>query len=411
MLQHITLILPIAYRGGSLRVAKTIARMIRRASSEAGTPCGVRLAVIEGKYDLGAEFRDLRDDGIEVREFTWDVIDRRKSETISLVQNRPTSLPFDEYQVPSDGMNDLMDSDLWLVVSDRLERPLAPIKPYVVFATDYIQRYVPEIFPEGVRGKGDIPFLHAARLAAGVITTTPQTRLDAISYAGVPASRLRLAAMDFDPTWIPKLQPSRRKGPRHIIWPTNPTQHKNHDRAFDALIKYYEELGGALDVRIVGPNSRWMDPTESISPQVEAIKHVREVRSKISRSSTLQERVLFSGELSDYDYASALTDAAFLWHPTIYDNGTFAVAEAAWCKCPSLSSGYPQMRYIGERFSIPMKFFNARSVGEMAEALKDMETEAASLREQLPSREALSMHSWERHAPEYWTMLCGIVAQ
>jgi len=61
LLKRITVILPIAYRGGSLRVAKTIARMIKKGSAEADDNCGVRLAVIQGKYDLQSDFRDLHE--------------------------------------------------------------------------------------------------------------------------------------------------------------------------------------------------------------------------------------------------------------------------------------------------------------------------------------------------------------
>jgi len=134
LLKRITVILPIAYRGGSLRVAKTIARMIKKGSAEADDNCGVRLAVIQGKYDLQSDFRDLHEDEIEVREFEWERIEQQKAENIAFIQGQRADLYAAEYQIPVGGY-------------DRLELPLAPVKPFVVFATDYIQRYVPEIFP------------------------------------------------------------------------------------------------------------------------------------------------------------------------------------------------------------------------------------------------------------------------
>jgi hypothetical protein len=66
------------------------------------------------------------------------------------------------------------------------------------------------------------------------------------------------------------------------------------------------------------------------------------------------------------------------------------------------------MRYIGERFSIPMEFFNASSVEDMAQALKNMELKADGIRANLPSHEVLSQHSWQTYADEYWQMLRGI---
>ncbi|WEX10269.1 glycosyltransferase [Chelativorans sp. AA-79] len=412
MLKHVTVILPIDYRGGSLRVAKTIARMIKRGSMEAGNPCSVRIAALEDRYDLHADFGDVREEGIEVREFAWAHISNREAETIALVQHKSVDLMSPDFQVPVDGINDLMDSDIWLFVSDRFNRPLAPVKPFVVFATDYIQRYVPEIFSKKGGRTDDLPLYQSARMADAVFTTTPHTRLDAISFAGIPAERVHLAPMDFDPTWIADAEPpidfSRSAC---IIWPTNANAHKNHVRAFEALIQYYERLGGQLDVKLVGPNTKWIDPSSGLPDAIKDNDYIRGLRKQVSSSTTLHRHVNFAGELSDAAYAKALTEARFLWNPTLFDNGTFAVAEAAWCGCPSLSSNYPQMRYIGERFSIPLELFNARSVDEMAQALKSMETKAPQVRKNLPSRDALSQHSWERYASQYWAILNGALAR
>ncbi|TPK42319.1 MULTISPECIES: glycosyltransferase family 4 protein [unclassified Mesorhizobium] len=415
MLKHITIILPIAYRGGSLRVTKTIARMIRAGSMKAGEPCRVRIGVLVGKYDLSSDFGDAIEDGVDIAEFEWARVDQIAVATANSHQGRNVDLPFDEYQMPiAEEAKNFADSDLWLVVSDRTERPLAPIRPYAVFATDYIQRYVPEIFERWGWGIVDVPFLDSVRQANAVITTTPQTLEDAVSYVGVPRKKVHLAPMDFDPTAFPKQagrSRSRSKGERkYIIWPTNPTQHKNHIRAFDALVQYYERLGGELDVKIVGTNTHFLNPEAEIAEYLLQIPHVKDARQKFEKSAILNEHVQILGEVSDATYAQLVAGAEFMWHPTLYDNGTFAVAEAAWLGTPSLSSGYPQMRYIGERFSIPMEFFNARSAPKMAEALKAMESGAATVRAKLPSREALSKHTWQHYASDYWSMLKGIAA-
>jgi glycosyltransferase involved in cell wall biosynthesis len=381
-------------------------------SKGSGGACKVRVAVLAGKYDLEADFSDLHIDGIEVREYSWRSISNAEAAAIKRNQQELTSLDFEAYQLPDDGVDNCLDSDLWFIVSDRLEQPLAPVKPYVVFATDYIQRYFPWIFPKSQWGEIDNGYLVAARRALAVIATTPQTAQDVISYAGVPASRVHLAPMDFDPTTLLDADAgtAEKSEAPYIIWPTNPAQHKNHERAFEALIKYFEELHGTLDVKVIGPNSRWLDPSFKVPPQVEAISYVNVVRRKVADHPILTERVSFAGELSDDRYSAALRGATFLWHPTVIDNGTFVVAEAAWCDCPSLASGYPQMRFIGERFSIPMEFFKASSVDEMAKALKEMESKASFVRSILPSRTSLSRHSWQSYASEYWDMLQGIAA-
>lgn len=407
-IKHITIILPIAYRGGTLRVTKTIARMIRAGSEAAGEACGVRIGVLAGKYDLEADFSDALADGVQVAEFEWEKVGPKKVAMANANQGRRVDLPFEEYQMPvSEIASNFADSDVWLVVSDRCEKPIAPIRPYAVFATDYIQRYVPEIFEKKGWGIVDVPFLNTARQADAVITTTPQTREDAISFVGIPRSKVHLAPMDFDPTAFP--EPSTTaQGEKYIIWPTNPAQHKNHLRAFDALERYYVQFGGNLDVRIVGSNTHYLDPQAEIADNILEIPHVKDARKKFDRSPILKEHVRIFGEVADSTYATMLAGAEFMWHPTLYDNGTFAVAEAAWLGTPTLSSGYPQMRYIGERFSIPMEFFNARNPTEMGAALKEMESKADDIRKSLPARESLAGHSWQRYASQYWDMLKDI---
>lgn len=136
---------------------------------------------------------------------------------------------------------------------------------------------------------------------------------------------------------------------------------------------------------------------------------MKSVREIVAGLDNLKSNVEFAGEVADKEYAELLASACFLWHPTLADNGTFAAVEAAYMGCPTLSNDYPQMRYISNRFEIPMQYFNARSVKEMASALKQMEETPIDVG-LLPSRETLSLHSWEAHASEYWDVIVRAAA-
>lgn len=411
--RSVTVILPAPYRGGTLRVTKTVARMLVKGSRDAGEPCHVRIAVLANNYDLKTEFRDAIDEGIEIREISFQEVSSGQVKNTNSFQGRDVALPFQSYFMPEDGINNCIDSDVWLMVSDRMERPLAPVRPLVVFATDYIQRYVPSIFWPPRPGEVDLSYIQTVRQADAVFVTTPQTGLDVVSYVGVPKKRVHLAPMDFDPTSIARVDRARSRpdaSQPYFIWPTNTTRHKNHKRAFEALAMYYEELGGRCDVKLVGPYSEWLNPERDFREIYGSDDHVDAVRAFIRKTPSFKGKVHFLGELSDSAYASSVAGAAFLWHPTLTDNGTFVVAEAAFLGCPSLMSGYPQMRYIAERFSIPDVFFDATNVREMAEALKDMEVRYDEIRRQLPTSEDLNKHSWHAYAQEYWTLLKGALA-
>jgi hypothetical protein len=96
---------------------------------------------------------------IEVRGFNWKILAAREVEDIlplhGVVVHQFISKA---YQVPVDGQENFLDCNFWFIVSDRLHRPLVPLRPYGIFVTDHLQRYVPEIFGrksfQDVNGQG-----------------------------------------------------------------------------------------------------------------------------------------------------------------------------------------------------------------------------------------------------------------
>jgi len=381
--KSIGIFLPVGYRGGSLNSAKNIAKMLYHGSRSANQPVDVIFSCVADTYNIAEEFADLLALGIPVRETRWDD-------------------GYSSYAIPIDGKMNFTDCDFWLLISDRLLQPLAPIKPYGMVVFDYIQRYVPEIL---VAGFNDISFLQTARGAAFVLTTTPQTRQDAIQYAGVAPQRVHLAPMEFSPvfaacTTVPAQQ-------NYFIWTSNTAPHKNHLSAIEALELYYSELHGKLDVFMTGVNTDLFDPeqqpTENVTP------YMHRVREKLAQTQLAKQRLHFKGNQSLADYAATLSAAQFLWHPTKIDNGTFSVIEAAYCNVPSLSSHYPQMQFINERFSLNLSFCDPSQPKDMAVQLKKMEEEHVSKRQMLPAKAALEKYSVAQLAPEFWHLFRGLV--
>lgn len=179
------------------------------------------MAVRADTYDIGEEFRDLIDNGVEVREISFKEVPPEDVNNANYFQGRNIDLQSRTYWLMEDGQNNCADSDLWLVVSYSVEYPIAPIRPTLIFATDFIQRYVPDIIWPPRPGEGDAEALAFLRQSDGVLATTPHTRLDAISYAGLPASKVYLAPMEFDPTfWIVTGQCLRLRNPISFGQPT-----------------------------------------------------------------------------------------------------------------------------------------------------------------------------------------------
>lgn len=404
--------LPIGYRGGTLRAAKNIAKSLVLAARMENQALEVVFSYPEiGNYDPSIEFADLLEYGISIRSTDWQVIPASSlTQAVKLFQRSGTRLLEKEYCLPKDGANDFFDCDLWILISDRLPAPIVPIKKYVVFIFDYIQRYVPDIWVgREAWQKQDGSQFSVARNAEHVYVTTPSTRMDAIAYAGVAPGRVSIAEMDFQPLEFPPSVNSQISiggmegfDQGYILLPTNASAHKNLLTALKALERYYQLLGGDLHVVVTGYDSHIFDPNQCKDREAElnTLTHIRECRELIKKSSALQAHLHFIGEVSDLHYAHYLAKARFLWNPTIYDNGTFSVIEGAYLGVPSLSARYPAMEFMNEKFKLQLTFSDPFDIKEIAAAICNLEAAAEAIK--LPDQAELRKHSWESHASDLY---------
>lgn len=389
--KKIAVVVPVEYRGGSLRGAKLIANALYHGSRQAGEAVDVVFLHLDNPDSYpDEEFMDLEKD-ILIRPFKWNILDAapaRRAMRYSGHEGWEPKSP--RYLVVDDGINNLQDCDLWLIVSDRLSGPLLPMRPSVLMVYDYLQRYV-QILPFGA----DQPFLNAARTALKVLVTTEFTKQDALNYAGVSPEKvfkLPMLAPDFS-----QVKGSFAESSNYFLWTTNTAVHKNHVNAVNALKFYYEELGGVLECRVTGVDTKNLFKS--------SLRHLKPLSGLISKSKLLKRNIKLLGELPDRNYQSVLASAAFLWHAGSIDNGTFSVIEAAGLGVPSLSSDYPAMREIDQQFSLALSWMKSDKPKQMASQLKEMELAYLERRKTLPSSETLGEQSLEKLAGVYWKVV------
>jgi glycosyltransferase involved in cell wall biosynthesis len=387
----IAIFLPLEYRGGTLRAIKLIAAALHVGSRRAGEPADIVLAHLEDRRIYpDTEFQDLLP-GILRRPFRWKTLDREAAERVCRYQGHEAALDGSHFSVPDDGINNFIDCDLWLMISDRLMVPLLPIRPYALVVFDYIQRYQPVL-----SDSEDVPYLHAARAASAVIVTTQFTRDDAVQYAGVDPHLIHVV-----PHLLPDFpEPSRTTAneEEYFLWPTNLAAHKNHLNSLLALRLYYEELEGSLQCRITGVGSLALFSGEH--------PHLEPAKSLFDSSPTLQRKLVLCGELPDQIYQKYLASALFVWHTATVDNGAFAAVEAACFGVPVLSSRYPAMQEMNDAYDLNTVWFDSNEPRGMAMQLQRMEAEIDTLRRNLPSREALLAKGREGPAA-YWRVVRG----
>jgi glycosyltransferase involved in cell wall biosynthesis len=390
--KRIAVILPIQYRGGTLRAAKLLAIALQEGSRREREEVDVVFGHVNDPafYDKN-DFQDFPPEIIR-RPYTWTFLDgpgaRRAMTYAGFETWQPTS---EQYMVPDDGMRQFLDCDLWLVVSDRLSLPLLPIRPYVLLVHDYLQRYLPH-----GSGLAEYSFLAAARLAERVLVTTKFTEGDALQYGGIDPKkvfRVPMLAPQFEP--VADLQASRERP--YFIWPTNAAVHKNHVNSFRALRIYWEELGGNLDCYVTGVNTSGLLGDEQ--------PFLRLLGNSAEDIGALRARIRLRGELSDALYQRELASGRFLWHPAQIDNGTFSVVDAAHLRVPALSSDYPAMREIDNQYELGLAWTPSDDPGRMARALKWMEEHVEERRLLLPSKESLEKQNVDAFAGRYWTVV------
>jgi glycosyltransferase involved in cell wall biosynthesis len=384
----VAVILPVAYKGGTLRGAELIAEAIQVGSREAGEPAEVVFAHLDvGDYSEN-DFADLPS-GIKRRPFISREVDAAEARRAMRYAGHDDWEPSSErYLILDDGIRQFVDCDLWLILSDRLYPSILPLRPIALMVNDYLQRYVP-ILTKGA----DQTFIDAARIVERVFVTTDFTRQDALQYGGVSPQKLVKL-----PMLIPRFHQERRDAdtaePDYFIWATNAAPHKNRQNAFRALDIYYGELGGGLRCVITGVNT---DTFLSSS-----IPDLRPEMAGLKSNKRVLRRLTFSGYLTDDGYRRLLSGAAFLWHPARIDNDTFSVIEAASLGVPALSSDYPAMREINEQFRLGLSWMDADAPRSMAKALKEMECHWKALRKKLPTPEELASQDVKRLAGGYW---------
>lgn len=389
---RIAVIIPVKYRGGSLRGAKLLARAIADGSRDDGRNVEVVLGHLDDPECYPREeFADLPD-SIKRRPFRWRVMSYEEASRANAYAGSETPLENRTYQTPDDGINQFTDCDLWIIVSDRLEFSLLPVRPYLLMVYDYLQRYQPFL-----DDRSNQEFVARAHAAEAIFVTTEFTRGDARQFAGVPDRKIRklpMLAPDFSAAGG---RPLRREEARYFLWTTNLAVHKNHETAFKALRLYYEEYDGDLECRVTGVDTGSMLKRE--------LSHLEVLGSILRSSESLKRNLKIEGEMPDRSYRRLLGSAAFLWHPGKTDNGTFSVVEAAHLGVPSLSSDYPAMHEIDHQFALNLSWMDPYNPDDMARQLKRMEKESTMLRDRLPSAEHLASQSVEKLSSSYWNVV------
>lgn len=392
--KHIAIIIPVSYGGGSLRGTIALANALATGSQLSDENIKITIGHLDDPLLYSEESFSCLHPKITRRTFKWKTIDAQTARRAIAYAGHIDWVPTEEfYNVPDDGINQFLDCDLWLFISDRLYKPLLPIRPYILMVYDYLQRYIPFL-----SSGSEQSFINAARQANAILVTTQFTRNDAIHYAGVRPDKVHQM-----PVLIPGASgcthqtSSSSNDKTYFVWATNASLHKNYEKAFLALKYYYEDLDGKLMCHVTGVNSNNL--------LNKSFPHLDRVVDIYNQSPLIQNNTIFHGDLSETAYRETLGNAAFLWHPTKIDNGTLSIVEAAQMGITSLSNDYPPMRETVMQFNLNISWMDANNPQNMARQLKWMEEYYPEVQQNQLDTEVIEQGFTKKTAIDYWKVV------
>lgn len=302
-----------------------------------------------------------------------------------------------------DQMGYFEDCDYLIFTSDRIPGRLITTKPYVVVAHDYIQRYLPKMFGNSY----EAAFIDAVRQSDFTFVTTEPTMKDAIQYAGLPKKQIKLAPLMFE---LMDNTPNRNEQVpfvknEYFLWSTNLSEHKNHVAALAALAAYYHK-GGTLQCVITGVNTKFLNWKRKASEfDVELNPYTQKLRKIILDDPDLKRNLVILGNLPKEYYREILQCAKFVFHPGYADNGNGTVIDAASVGVPSISSDYPAMRYIDQKISLHLHYFNPFDDRSITQALLEAEHDCDKYAGQVPERDELKNYTVDRTYREQYQII------
>lgn len=400
-IRKLGVILPIAYTGGVLDVAKRFCLSLSKGIDKEKSIKIVFGYPDEQIFEDKDEIIELRENGIECRAFKALNISSKEIDKIQELRGyKATRGRHKDYGyscILDDNAHSFEDCEYLIYMADRSgsEFPVFTEKPYAMIIHDIIQRYVPESVPRTEEFRHMI--VESYKRADHLFALSTPTKMDCIQYSGIESDKISILPLMYDFLDdncdkiydVDILKTLKAKEKNFFVWSTNPSPHKNHIRALKSLVKYYQK-GGRFDCYITGANTQLLNPYDKKNNNIKLSEYILKIHNLILNNAILKKHLHFAGNLKKDYYHILLKNAAFFFHPGYADNGNMAFFDAACLGVPTISHDYPAMRYCSEFTHIGVYFVDAFSVEKAAKALMDMEQHYKEYSMNIPSREVLN---------------------
>lgn len=372
----IALILPVEYTGDTLEASLELCNSLTEASQYIDSTINFVYCHREHPNYKNINFQSILPKKTDVRSINWDIFSKNQCQNILINCGiTDVTLTYDEYCLPNDGINYLLDCKIWFVISDRIPTHILPIRPVFHLIFDYIQRNV-----SFLDERTEDFFINVAHAAKRIFCTTNYVHKQLLNYVLIDAKKIKKI-----PPIIPFLKWEYTENnlvkscPMYFLWVTNTAKHKNNLKVLEELNEYYSLYNGTLDCFITGIN----------------LNFLRKLLKNFD-NKTLHNKLHIKGYVQRNEYVNLVKNAKFLLVSQNHDNGSYSPIEAAQIGTPSLCQDYPPMREYEQLFSLDLEFFNIEESKNLASKLKKMEILYEKKKEKINQKDSLSFrHSIE----------------
>lgn len=366
--------------GRALRIVDAV----RRGAAAAHAPVEIVLATAGGMADPVPEALRQLPAGVRHRHVRWRLLDEGESRRALAYAGRPERAA-GVHLVPDDGIQHLLDCDLWLVAAAGLSAAVLPLRPVVLMLEDWMHH--------AICGPGEVDsagLVKAVGLAEGVVVFSDWMRDEAVHFLG--ADRRHVTRLPVPvPAFVMDRGPrSGAAASRHFVWCID-GRHPGHlAAAIRCLERYCGSQPPGLTCRIV-PLCTAADGGPWLPEAVQGMADHPACQPLVDCASPAAD--------DPARLAVELRDAAFLWYPGQAIDSRFMLAEAARCGLPCLVADAPANREFTAALGLDVAWADVHDDVAMAQALRVMtEWRGRDVGGVEPT-------AWDDSAADYWAAL------
>jgi glycosyltransferase involved in cell wall biosynthesis len=264
----------------------------------------------------------------------------------------------------------LLDRDALFFLTFSFPARLAPVRPYGVLVLDMVLFQLADRFPESVRAQCRDAIGPTFQNAELLITTSDATRTLVREYCDVDERRLVVAPLGCE-TYrrLVEHPPAVVDGLERpfLLNITNYSPHKGARTVVEAYIDLRRRLGEDCPMLVfAGCLTETFLPSQAPAPS----EYVAGIRRLIAEAGLIAGRdIVCLGMISDEQAAWLYGNCAVVLNAALADNGTYCLIEGRYFGRPIVTSDYPAVRWLCERFRLPAHYFPVGDPAALADRI------------------------------------------